>query len=397
LPEPLRTTFASVEALLPDAANYPDIFDNPTRPDAVKASVDADWRRFCVFPDNLAGRCLHTWPHPNTEQAMWRPVTEHWVSQAMASWRGGDLPGFVKFIGCLSHFFGDMTQSAHLVDLKLLAELLPAPASMAGFHYHTDLEAVTGACGPLRPPQLLGLSVPEVAWRVAAATTQAMRDCRRYIVPILQTLFAGDQAEAERHAGPPITAAAQITADVAYSTWRLATGEVPSEEREALRSVDLRCWKPDAARHDSVYGDAILDGNRSTPPSGAPIVPARLRCADGSIRPVKGLGVLPHSGMCGPRECWMRFGMPAGVFARFEAQVGLHADLTTDGAADFVVELDGREAFRSGRRSALDPALPLCVPLGASTTISLKVEDANDGRTFWNNHAFWAEPRLIKG
>lgn len=394
LPEPLGTMLASAEARLPEVANYPDIFDDPTRPEAKKDAVDADWRRFCVFPENLAGRCLHRWPHPNTEQAMWSPVTEHWASQAIEAWRGDDLPGFIKFIGCLSHFFGDMTQSAHLVDLKLLAELVPTPASKAGFHYHTDLEAVTGACGPLRPPRLLGLSVPEIAWRTAAATTRAMRESRQYIVPILQALFSGDKSEAEAQAGPPVTAAAQITSDVAYSVWRLATGDIPLAERQELASVDLRTWPPDAARHDSVYGDAILDGNRSTPPSGAPIVSARLRFSDGSIRSVKGLGMLPHSGMCGPRECWMRFGIPPGVFDRFETQVGMHADLTVDGAVVFIVELNGQEVFRSGRRTVADPAIPLCIPLGASTSLTLKVEDANEGKTFWNNHAFWANPTI---
>ncbi len=224
----------------------------------------------------------------------------------------------------------------------------------------------------------------------------AMRESRQYIVPILQALFSCNESEAEAQAGPPVTAAAQITADVAYSIWRLATGEIPAAERQELASVDLRVWPADAASHDSVYGDAILDGNRSTPPAGAPVVPARLRFADGSVRPVKGLGVLPHSGMSGPRECWMRFDIPPDVFDRFEAQVGMHADLTVDGAVVFIVERDGQEVFRSGRRTVADPALPLSIPLNSSRSLTLKVEDANGGKTFWNNHAFWASPRLIR-
>ena len=396
LPEPLRKALAPVEALLPQVANYPDLFDDPTRSVEDKATLDPEWRRFCVLPATLPGRCLHGWPHPNTAQAQWRPITEHWLSEAIDAWRRQDLPGFAKFIGCLSHFFGDVTQPAHLTDLTLLAELLPAPATRPGFHYHTDLEAVTGNCDPLRAPQLLGLDVAEVAWRVAMRNTQAMHACRRCIVPTLQALFAGQTAEAEREAILPVTLAAQLTADLWYTAWKLATGEVGADEARSLNVVDLRTWPPDGAMHDSVYGGAIVDGNRCTPPSGAPIVPARLRFPDGVIRPVQGLGVLPHSGMYGPRTCWLRYSLPPGVFDRFEARVGLHADLVRDGAVAFVVETDAGPVFHSGRRTVHDPALPVVVQLGSCRELTLCVEDANAGKTFWNNHAFWADPRLVR-
>jgi hypothetical protein len=93
----------------------------------------------------------------------------------------------------------------------------------------------------------------------------------------------------------------------------------------------------------------------------------------------------------------MRYGLPAGVFDRFEATVGVHAGLTTRGAVEFVVELDGREAFRSGRLTAADAAVPVSVPLGLSAELVLKVVDANEGTTYFDNHAIWGEPVLWKG
>jgi hypothetical protein len=283
------------------------------------------------------------------------------------------------------------------MDLELLAQLLPAPATMKDFHYHTDLEAVTGTCGRLEAARLLGISVAETAWRLVAANSRAMIECRRYIVPTLQALFTGRAEEAERLAGPPVTLAAQYTLDLLYTALKLAREDFSATEERALHTIDLRLWRPDAQRHDSVYGGAILDGNRNTLPSGASTVPAKLRFDDGQVRPVRGLGVLPHSGMAGPRDCWMRYELPPGVFARFEATVGMHAELVQDGAADFVVELDGREVFRSGKRTAVNAALPITVELGGRTQLTLKVEDANNGATFWNNHALWAQPRLEKG
>jgi hypothetical protein len=396
LPARWRQPLEPLRPLLNQVANYPDYFDDPTRPESDKARIDPQWMRFCCFPPAMDGGNLHAWPHPNSQQDCWRPITRHWMGQAIDCWRQGDGAGFIKFIGCLSHMEGDLTQPVHLIDQKLLSELLPIPAQWGNFHYHTSVEAVTGDCGELRPPRLLGTGVDESAWRLAAIHLQDMADCRGRIVPIVQALFAGDEVEAQRQAGPPVTLAAQNTADILYTVLQLASGQISDAERQALAAVDLRDRKPDAEFHDLVYGDAIRDGNRSTPPSGAPIVPAELRLANGQVQRVKGLGMLPHSGMNGPHHCWMRFSLPAGVFNHFEAVVGMHAGLVREGAVEFVVELDGQPAFRSKRRTAQDSAMAVSVAVGKATQLTLKVEDANDGKTFWNNHALWGQPRLVK-
>jgi hypothetical protein len=74
----------------------------------------------------------------------------------------------------------------------------------------------------------------------------------------------------------------------------------------------------------------------------------------------------------------------------------MNADLTHEGAADFVVLLDGREVFRSRPRTVKDPATPVSIKLDIANELTLKVEDANNGKTFWNNHAYWGEPKLVK-
>ena len=396
LPEEFRTALEPVKAMLPAVGNYPDIFDNPTVSDEEKSKIDLVWKRFCVFPKGMDAVNLHSWPHPIAEQAKSRPIARHWLAQAIEASHQGDQAAFIKFIGCLSHWFGDLTQSAHIVDPQLLAELMPAPPAMSTFHYHTDLEAVTGECGSLRQPQLLGMNVEEVAWRQAAINTEAMRECRRYIIPLLQTIFAGKNAEAERRAEPPVTKAAQLTLDMMYTALKLTAEDISTAERREFSTVDLRLWKADSEMHDLVYGGAILDGNRATPPAGAPVVAGKLLFPNGEKRAVPGLGGLPHSGMNGPRNCWMRYSLPVGVFSRFEAVIGMNAELTHEGAADFVVLLDGREVFRSGPRTVKDPATPVSIKLDIANELTLKVEDANNGKTFWNNHAYWGEPKLVK-
>ena len=396
LPEEFRTALEPVKAMLPAVGNYPDIFDNPTVSDEEKSKIDLVWKRFCVFPKGMDAVNLHSWPHPIAEQAKSRPISRHWLAQAIEASRQGDQAAFIKFIGCLSHWFGDLTQSAHIVDPQLLAELMPAPPAMSTFHYHTDLEAVTGECGSLRQPQLLGMNVEEVVWRQAAINIKAMRECRRYVIPLLQAIFAGKKAEAERRAEPPVTKAAQLTLDMMYTALKLTAEDISTAERREFSTVDLRLWKADSEMHDLVYGGAILDGNRATPPAGAPVVAGKLLFPNGEKQAVPGLGVLPHSGMNGPRNCWMRYSLPVGVFSRFEAVIGMNAELTHEGAADFVVLLDGREVFRSGPRTVKDPATPVSIKLDTTNELTLKVEDSNNGKTFWNNHAYWGEPKLVK-
>lgn len=396
LPEPLRNPLEPYRSMLPVVGNYPDLFDDPTSPDQRKDAVDPNWRRYGRYPAELAGTSMHSWPTPISNQISHRPLLTHLFSQAVASFRAGDLDDGIKFIGCLSHYFGDLTQPSHLIEERLSQELVPAPAHMPNFHYHTDLEAVTGRCATLGSAQLLGLSIEEAIWRLGAINQQAMIDCRQYVIPTLQALFRDDLTEAERLAEPPVTWAAKLTLDTMYTALCLAQVTFSETEIHALNQLDLRTWPADEAQHGGTYGGAILDGNRRIPPANGPVIPAALRGISGTITTVQGLGVLPRSGLGSPRDCWMRYSLPAGVFTHFETQVGIHATLSTNGAADFVIELDGQEVFRSGKRSAADEALIVRLPLAQSTSLTLRVEDVHNGQTYWENHAIWANPRLIK-
>jgi hypothetical protein len=401
LPQDMQTNLASVVPLLETVGNYPDYFDDPTRPLDKKREIDPDWERFCVYPDELAGKGLHFWPCGVTDQAGRTPLTLYLMSRALDSYRAGNLEDFIKFIGCLSHLFGDTTQAAHLgvdISLAFIAQLMPKPDTpeFADFHYHTSIEAVTGTCGDLRSPQLLGMSLEETAWRLAQRCGQAVVDCRQYIVPILQALFAGEQKKAEELAGPAVTIAAQLTADAMVTIMLIGDQAITAEQRAELAEVDLRLQKTDDALHDLVYGGPVLDGNKDVPPNNAPITPGKLLLPDGTWQSIKGIGVLPHSGMSGPRECRMTYRLPKGVFQRFSALVGMHADLARDGACDFVIEADGQEIYRSGRMTAQTPAHEIELNISTTQVLTLKVEDANDGATFWHNHAFWGQPRLRK-
>lgn len=401
LPENLRSAWKPFPDVIDVAGNYPDLFDNPSASEEAKRTVDPDWERFCRFPETMEARSLHTWPHTIENQPAWQPVILHWLREAITSCRAGDTPSFIKWIGCLSHHEGDVTQPAHVLGLvsgmKLMEELLPKPPHLPNFNYHSDLEAVTGQVQlPLPPPRLLGTTAEEVAWRLCALNTSAVKEMKRYVVPTLQAIFSGNEAEAERLAGPPVTLAARLTQDILYTALRLARADTPTEEREALQTLDLRLWPAMEEKHDLVYGGhAVLDGSLRIPPYPGPRVPAVLHTAEGT-RPVPALGVLPCSDLTGAREVWMRYDLPPGVFSRFQALVGLHAELGAEGRVEFVVELDGTEAWSSETRCGTDEALPVEVLLGKARSMRLLVRDRSEGCSFWQNHALWASPRLVK-
>lgn len=86
--------------------------------------------------------------------------------------------------------------------------------------------------------------------------------------------------------------------------------------------------------------------------------------------------------------------LPAGVFRHFTALAGLHAEIGAGGAVAFSVLLDGTPVWNSGRMTAEMEARNVEIPLGEATELTLRTDDANEGKSFWNNNAYWGRPQL---
>lgn len=401
LPRDMRKIFEPYPELLDMVGNYPDFFDDPSKTDAERCGIDPQWSKYCIFPDTLAGRTMHSWPDSFAQQLERQPLSRYYFEQMIGNYKNECYADFIKFAGCFSHLLGDTFQPAHLAaDTALhdIMELVPRPdkEQFKRFHYHTDIESVTGRCAELEAPELLGLSLSEATWRLAKRCAAARTYCRRFIIPIVQALFAGDEDAAIANASEPVTIAAQMTGNVIFTAIKIAANSFSPAEIEQLKSLDLRFLPADKAFHDSVYAEAILDGNMDAIAPGAkPVLPAKLNFADGP-RQVKGLGVLPHSGMSRSRDCYMTWILPRGIFKQFSAKVGLHADLAVGGAVSFQVLLDDETVWDSGRMTRETLAKALTVPLGGAETLTLKVCDANDGQSFLRNHSIWADPVIAK-
>lgn len=81
---------------------------------------------------------------------------------------------------------------------------------------------------------------------------------------------------------------------------------------------------------------------------------------------------------------------------RFEAQVGVDNNYDTQGkrgSVVFVVEIAGKEIFRSDVRRGRDKPLPVRVDLQGATEFALRVLDAGDGRSY--DQADWADAAVV--
>ena len=395
LPENMRNTINQPEELIKIAGNYPDLFDCPTNPEEDKNKIDPNWRKYCIYPETFPAKGLHLLPWPITEEFYHIPVYQYYFTRMIESLREKNYADFIKFSGCLSHAMGDSTQPAHLSpdpNNVMMSQLLPVPDKpyLKGFHYHSTVEAVVGECAPLEPPVSFGLTADEAGWKLACEARKAVKYCRRFLIPTIEALFENDMAKAESLAVAPVTFAAQLTANAMFTAYNIAFG-IPMD----LPPEDLRLLPPKEEFHDLVYGGkAILDANLDVPPYTAPAVPGKLRIG-GAVVTIPGLGVLPHSGMNGDRMCFMKWLLPEKVFKTFRSKVGLHAEIGT-GAVEFLVFLDDKQVWSSGRMTNEMDALDCDIAVGNAQTLTLKVVDANNGTSFWKNHAYWGEPKLYR-
>lgn len=395
LPLKYRRQLKVPAKLLYDAGNYPDYFDDPTRPEANKLAIDPEWRKYCRLDDAFGIDGQHFWKTPVTEPLLKIELIEYYMKQMLACLQQNDAPGFVKFAGCLSHFLGDITQPAHLSmdpNNAMTAQFLPVPPRkhLKNFHYHTTVEAVYCPCGKVGRLEMLGANPREAAWMLAEQCMLAVSHCRRYLIPMILAIFDNNIDKAESLVKEPMTIAARLTAQSMYTILKIHDQSAIGQTGAA---IDLRLLPCFAEEHDLVYGGKILDGNKDIPPNNAPVTPGTL-LIDGQPQTLKGFGMLPASGMRGDRVAWSSWLLPAGVFAAFTCRCGVNHAIAGDGAVEFVVELDHVQVASTGRLTRLNDSVTLNVPLGNAKLLTLKVKDANNGATFWKNHGYWANALL---
>jgi hypothetical protein len=86
------------------------------------------------------------------------------------------------------------------------------------------------------------------------------------------------------------------------------------------------------------------------------------------------------------------YALPPG-FNAFAATIGKDQEVA-GGSVVFVVEVDGKEVFRSAVFRNDTPAQQISIPIAGVKRLALIVEDAGDN--ILADHADWAEARLLR-
>lgn len=351
-----------------------------------------DLQPYCTVPG--VAFSLHDVPDP----AVAAKGIAWYLEQVDRCIDAGELDEAARYLGVLCHWLEDPgSPSAHcLSPLGLgeaqLRELLPPTGEWSKFAYTYghhgigDIGAYTIA-GTDYTPRILGASIPEAALHLMHAQRRSARLARGMIIPVLQSVLAGDAAQADRHRGTQARAVAEVTADCLYTALCLAAGKGPDAEGRALDGFDLT-----RLEHLPVAGKA------SEPYVWIPFLVGR--CLDGKrqLKPIilSGREEASEAGIGMGAGGWADFPLaPAGVYRRLTVTAGIHRDAGPEGAVRFVVRLGAKELLRSDPVKSGQPGVPLTVALPEDTAgvLRLGVEPEPDTKPF-DNLAVWAEPRL---
>jgi hypothetical protein len=256
------------------------------------------------------------------------------------------------------------------------------PVDLAGYH-----------------PRLLGTTAPEAITHLVERLHAEIRNARSQLIPILQGVFAGDQAAIDAARLRAATFDAQVAADAVFTLLCIAQHRFDPADVAALEAVSLvdltpleviaQSYFPQNTFFSNPYfGYPTADGILSDGKDKQPLV---LRALENGAAVEKkfarGFGVGTHTRLS--------FALPEKIYDRFECTLGLHPTLGTAGSVAFRIYADGEPVFESGIITGTDPARPVSLPIWRVRELSIEVE-ARGQQTPASNYAIVGAPVISK-
>lgn len=318
--------------------------------------------------------------HHNYDQVL------HYLSQAIAQLRAGDLDDASRWAGCVLHFIEDCGSPAHTVpgdnQHGMMKDFLEVPEQFRDRPLHSLIES-----GQLKldlagyRPRLLGTTAPEAASNLIERINFAIRNARGQVIPILQGVFKDDQPAIDAGRRKAATVDAQVSADMLYTLLCIAKNRFDDPaETAALEQVAMVQLTPLEVINQSYFPQFSYFSNpyfgyptrNGILKDGTTRVPLELKVkASGSTATPwfpDGFGVGTHT-----RLTW---NVPANIYDRFTCQLGLHASLGAEGSVNFRIYADGVAVFESGNLTGEDTARTVDLPLPNVQELSIDVEGA---------------------
>jgi hypothetical protein len=378
-----RQTLIDFDCIIPDLARAP----------AHRQTIG----RFATLPNGDPFTHEPHRRHHNFDQML------HYFSQAVEQIRASQLDEASRYAGCLLHFLEDCGSPAHSIpgdnQHGLMKDLLVVPEIYRDRPLHSLIES-----GQLKldlvgyHPQLLGTTPQEAVFQLVERLNFAVRNARAQVIPILQGVFADDQAAMDAGRRRAATVDAQISADALYTICCIAKNRFDDAEKARLETVDVVALTPlevisqayfpqDTYYSNPFFGYPTPNGILKDGTAKQPLVLKVMENGATAARTfARGFGLGTHSRLT--------YSLPAKVYDRLECWVGLHAPLGAEGSVAFRVYADGEAVFDSGVLTGADPARKVTLPLWRVQELSFDVEAR--GTPAGKNYAVLAEPTLFK-
>lgn len=367
-------------------------------PDLVYARKEI--RKYAMMdaqPDKFYLVELHLPPAPAESY----DILRYFLAKAVAELQAGRVDEAAGYLGTLSHALEDWGAPAHSVPgdnmFTLMKQFMPPTEEYRHVPMHSPMEGGTFKVdlGGYKP-RLLGASVDEAAFNLLHRSQQSTIFARSQVIPIMQALYARDEAAANAAQQKAGEVCAAIVADAAYTALCLGQKRLDEQELPALREADLSprfpletptlAW-PQSAFFGKPYwghptrGVCLREGKQA--------VGLRLKCAEAALADKD----IEDALAVGTRTV-LTYVLPQGVYDRLEVWAGLHAELGAGGDVIFEIKGgDGKTLAKAQVRGGQE-AQRLSASLAGQSKVQLITTSSSKGST--RNYAVWARPRLVK-
>lgn len=329
-------------------------------------------------------------------------LLRYFLGKAVATLQTNGVADAARYAGTLAHLLEDWSCPAHVVPgdnmFTLFKQFLPPPEAYCYTPLHGPVENGTFPVdiGDY-PPHLLGTSVDEAAFNLLQRSQEGTVYARGQVIPIIQALYAADTNAWNGAQQKAALFGARLVADALHTLFCLGRQRIGTSETAALRTVDLSAFTPLEAPNlyipqtsffskpywgHATHGVTLKNGNEA--------VPLKLNIADNGQTKVSTFGYGIGTGT----RSVLTYLIPATVYERFTAQVGLHAELGTSGNVIFEISGNGQSLARLGPFKGAMPAQAVDVSLAGVTNLQLTVTSAGGDGT--GNYAVWGAPSLVK-
>jgi hypothetical protein len=140
------------------------------------------------------------------------------MSKAIYQLQAGNKLEAVKYMGPLVHFIEDNASPVHVIDNKLLAQLLPKPDDVESFPFHRTAEEPTFAIViPDYKPVLLGSNIDDSAITACPRFREIRILSRATSIDVIKGIYEGNREKADQARARAAIPAVKLVTDLIHT------------------------------------------------------------------------------------------------------------------------------------------------------------------------------------